>query len=336
MDRSALAINILFTCAGRKVSLVQAFRKALAKAGIAGDIIGVDVSPYSAVLNICDHRYLVPRADVDDYIPTLLQICHDHQVRLVMPLIDVDLLVLAEHKQQFAEHDILVMVSDPHVVRTCRNKWSTYRFFVDNGIPTVRTFSLEQLSGTDLRYPLFIKPISGSGSANAFKVNNAEELAFFARYVPNPIIQEFAAGDEYTLDALVDLSGNVINVVPRQRLEVRAGEISKGVTRKNWAIIEEAVRLLEKLGAIGPVCIQCFWDGQEVKFTEVNPRVGGGIPLSIAAGADYPYQIIKMALGEPVAPCIGKFQDGLYMFRYEEAVFVPERQVFDVRKSNSV
>ena len=265
---------------------MQAFQKALTRAGITGDMIGVDISPFSAVLNICDHRYLVPRADADDYIPTLLQICQEHQVRLVMPLIDVDLLVLAEHKQQFADLGSMVMVADPDIVRLCRNKRSTHQFFTDNRIPTVRTFTLKQLSDQGVSYPLFIKPVSGSGSINAFKVNNAEELAFFANYVPNPTIQELAAGDEYTLDALVDPAGNVINVIPRQRLEVRAGEISKGVTHKNWVIIEEAVRLLEKLGAIGPVCIQCFWDGQKVRFTEVNPRVGGGIPLTIAAGAD--------------------------------------------------
>ncbi len=228
------------------------------------------------------------------------------------------------------------MVSDPQVVRTCRNKWNTYRFFNDNGIPTVETFTIDQLDGKELKYPLFLKPISGSGSINTYRVNNAEELAFFVRNVPSPIIQEFAQGKEYTLDALVDLAGNIINIVPRQRIEVRAGEISKGVTSKNWVIIKEAVRLLENLGAVGPVTIQCFWDGQAVKFTEINPRLGGGIPLSIAAGADYPYQIIKFALGEYVAPCIGEFQDGLYMFRYEEAVFTIEKQISEIYRSNPI
>lgn len=328
--------NILFTCVGRKISVVQAFRKALTRAGITGEIIGVDMSPFSPVLTICDHSYLVPRTDADGYIPTLLKICHKHEVGLLIPLIDLDLIILAEHKRHFAESGTLVMVSDPQVVRTCRNKWSTYRFFTDNGIPTVQTFTFDQLDARELKYPMFIKPVSGSGSINTYKINNDEELAFFGRYVPSPIIQEFAEGNEYTLDALVDLAGNVINIVPRQRIEVRAGEISKGVTSKNWVIIEEAVRLLEKLGAVGPVTIQCFWDGQQVKFTEINPRLGGGIPLSIAAGADYPSQIIKFALGESVMPCIGGFQDGLYMFRYEEAVFAVEEQVFKIHKHNIV
>lgn len=322
-----MRINILFTCAGRKVSLIESFRRAMKQLQVDGTIIGTDVSPLSAALNVCDCGYIVPSASDQAYIPTLLSICREREVRLLMPLIDVDLLVLATHKSAFSEIGVLALVSSFDIIRTCRDKRATAHFFSRHEIPTVRTINSRDIENNLVQYPVFIKPSEGSGSAQSFEVCNADDLAFFLAYVPDPIVQEFARGQEYTIDTLSDLESNVINVVPRKRIEVRAGEISKGVTVKNWQIIEATADLLQKLDVIGPATVQGFYDGKQLRFTEINPRLGGGVPLTIAAGADYPLQIIRMALGESIEPRIGHFVDGLYMFRYEEAVYVHEEVV---------
>jgi carbamoyl-phosphate synthase large subunit len=318
--RNKRILNILFTCAGRKVALIKAFRCALNQLGIEGSLIGTDASPFSAALNVCDYHYIVPRVDDPTYIQSLLALCRDHDVKLLIPLIDLDLLILSEHQEMFSAHTILVLVSSPGVVHTCRDKSTTAQFFEKYNIPTVRTLDLDRIKETEIQFPLFIKPSNGSGSIKSFRVSDKYELEFFLSYVPDPIVQEFANGHEYTVDALSDLGGNVINAVPRKRIEVRAGEISKGVTVKNWLIIDATVHLLQHLRAIGPTTVQCFFDGDCIQFTEINPRVGGGIPLTIAAGADYPTQIIRMALGEHIKPCIGDFIDDLYMFRYEDSL----------------
>jgi carbamoyl-phosphate synthase large subunit len=317
--------HLLLTCAGRKVSLVNQFRHAFEQLGLDGRIIGVDSSSHSAVLNICDKSYVIPRCDHPEYVSTLLDVCHRHHVDLLMPLIDVDLLVLAEHREQFQAVGTLALISSLSVVQTCRDKERTARFFVEHQIPTVQNLSVDAVRQGQIPYPVFIKPTNGSGSQHAYKVHNREELEFFLRYVPRPMLQEFAVGQEYTVDVLCDLSGQPINAVPRRRLEVRAGEISKGVTCKDWRIINASVELAKKLGGIGPLTFQCFAGEADdsVRFTEINPRVGGGLPLSIAAGANYPEQILRMALGETVTPCLGNFDDEFYMFRYEEGVYVP-------------
>ena len=325
--------HLLLTCAGRKVSLVNQFRQAFDDLDIDGRIIGVDSSSHSAVLSVCDKSYIIPRCDHPAYVPTLLDVCERHRVQLLLPLIDVDLLVLAEHRERFREAGTLALVSSLPVVSICRDKESTSRFFDDNGIPTVRNLSVEDVRRGNLPYPVFIKPANGSGSQHAYKVQSREELDFFLRYVPRPMLQEFATGQEYTVDVLCDLAGRVINAVPRRRLEVRAGEISKGVTCKDWRIIRATVDLANKLGGFGPLTVQCFVsdDGDaSVRFTEINPRVGGGLPLSVAAGANYPKQIIRMALGQSLAPCIGDFADEFYMFRYEEGVYVPGASLQDI------
>ena len=325
--------HLLLTCAGRKVSLVNQFRQAFDDLDIDGRIIGVDSSSHSAVLSVCDKSYIIPRCDHPAYVPTLLDVCDRHRVQLLLPLIDVDLLMLSEHRERFRETGTLAMVSSLPVVRICRDKESTARFFEDNNIPTVRNLSIEDVRRGDVPYPVFIKPTNGSGSQHAYKVQNREELEFFLRYVPRPMLQEFATGQEYTVDVLCDLDRRVINAVPRRRLEVRAGEISKGVTCKDWRIIRATVDLANKLGGVGPLTVQCFVSDDadpSVRFTEINPRVGGGLPLSVAAGANYPKQIIRMALGQSLAPCIGDFADEFYMFRYEEGVYVPGASLQDI------
>lgn len=325
--------TLLLTCAGRKVSLVNQFRQAFDELDLDGQIIGVDSSSHSAVLSVCDKSYIIPRCDHPAYVPTLLEVCQKHRVQLLLPLIDVDLLVLAKHRERFREVGTLAMVSSLPVVQICRDKETTSRFFEERDIPTVSNLSIEDVRNGDVPYPVFIKPANGSGSQHAYKIRDREELDFFARYVPQPMLQEFAVGQEYTVDVLCDLNGRVINAVPRRRLEVRAGEISKGVTCKDWRIIDATVDLATKLGGIGPLTVQCFAgeDGDsKIRFTEINPRVGGGLPLSIAAGANYPKQIIRMALGQPIEPCIGDFADEFYMFRYEEGVYVPGASLADI------
>lgn len=325
--------TLLLTCAGRKVSLVNQFRQAFDELDLDGRIIGVDSSSQSAVLSICDKSYIIPRCDHPAYVPTLLDVCQRHRVQMLLPLIDVDLLLLAEHRERFRNIGTLALVSSLPVVRICRDKEGTSRFFEDNGIPTVRNLTVEDVRGGTVPYPVFIKPVNGSGSQHAYKVHNAEELEFFLRYVPQLMLQEFALGQEYTVDVLCDLDGRVINAVPRRRLEVRAGEISKGVTCQNWRIIRATVDLANKLGGVGPLTVQCFASedvATEIRFTEINPRVGGGLPLAVAAGANYPKQMIRMALGQPIEPCIGDFADEFYMFRYEEGVYVPGASLADI------
>ena len=137
--------HLLLTCAGRKVSLVNQFRQAFDDLDIDGRIIGVDSSSHSAVLSVCDKSYIIPRCDHPAYVPTLLDVCERHRVQLLLPLIDVDLLVLAEHRARFREAGTVALVSSLPVVSICRDKESTSRFFDDNGIPTVRNLSVEDV-----------------------------------------------------------------------------------------------------------------------------------------------------------------------------------------------
>ena len=143
------------------------------------------------------------------------------------------------------------------------------------------------------------------------------------------VTRKDSEGQEFTMDILADFDGKVINVVPRERIEVRAGEINKGRTVKEERLIEYGKVIVEKLGGIGPITIQCFIKGNEIKFIEINPRIGGGYPLSFVAGANYPELLIRMVLGEKIVPRLGEFEENLIMLRWEDAVFIKEENMKD-------
>ncbi|MDD5689511.1 MAG: ATP-grasp domain-containing protein [Caldisericia bacterium] len=319
-------INILITSAGRRGALVNCFKETISRIkGIGGKVVSVDASPLAAALYISDNHYIVPSIFSSNYIETLLDICKKEDIKLIIPTIDTELSILSQSKKKFEENGIIVSISDPKIIEICRNKLKTFQFFKENNIPTVETFSYCQVDKIEkLNYPLFIKPCSGSASINTYKINNKKELDFFINYINNPVIQEYAEGKEFTMDILADFNGKVLNVVPRERIEIRAGEINKGKTVKEERLIEYGKIIIEKLGGVGPLTIQCFVNGKNVKFTEINPRFGGGYPLSFAAGANYPELLIRMVLGEMVIPRLGEFEENLIMLRWEDAVFIKE------------
>jgi carbamoyl-phosphate synthase large subunit len=204
------------------------------------------------------------------------------------------------------------------------HKTETGAFFKKIGIDTPEIYSADDIVRGCYRLPLMVKPDDGSASSMVFKAETDEQLEFFRRYVPNAIIQEFIDGDEYTLDVFADLSGTVRCVVPRLRIEVRAGEVSKGMIVKHDRIIGLGKKVGECLpGACGCITLQCIENRQgEIKMVEINPRFGGGVPLAIEAGADMPKWVLQMVMGQEVGDVEHSYRDGLMMLRYDDAIFV--------------
>jgi len=325
-----MCFNILFTSVGRRVSLVQHFRDALSELHLVGKLVGADMAASAPALHVVDEKYLVCRVTDQDYIPQLLDICERESIDLLIPLIDTELLVLAENNEKFKEVGTAALVSDPDVIRIAMDKHNTHRFLAENGFATPKVFNVDEALGRDdIEYPLVIKPARGSASIGVTKIGNKEELEFFKDKLNNPILEECLHGSEYTLDVLVDFDEKVRCVVPRKRLEVRAGEVSKGMTVKDKRIIMTGKRVVEALkGVLGPITVQGFLTGDgEFKLTEINPRFGGGHPLAIVAGADYPRWIIEMMLERDPKIRLDGWEDGVVMLRYDEAVFTRRQDI---------
>ncbi len=310
--------NILITTIGRRVTLTKIFKKELNRLG--GKLIVSDHSPLAPALYQADGYYLTPRVDAPDYLATLLKICRTENIKVIIPLLETAFPLLAEQRIKLEKAGIYLLLSDLAVIKTCQDKYKLYQYFKNNQLPTPLTFLPGQLKKH--KFPLLIKPRCGQGSQQVFKLNNQKEYDFFSTYIEDPIIQEYIEGTEFTIDTVSDLAGRLLAAVPRKRIEVRGGEVSKAVTVKEERLINWTKEIMEGMKMSGPANLQAIiTPGDEIKFIELNPRFGGGVPLSYQAGVNYPKIIISLIKEEEVKPFLGEFEDGLAMLRYDRPLF---------------
>ena len=273
-------------------------------------------------LAYCDYKRKMVAMKDEQYINNLLEICIADSIDLLIPTIDTDLLVLSENKERFEAIGTRVMISSPDMIRICRDKNLTSQFFVDCGLyaPLPVNNWMDYSAG----YPAFIKPKDGSSSINAFKVENKEELEVYAGQVEDYIVQPFVDGREYTIDIFCDWSGKPISIVPRERMQVRAGEVLKTQICMDTKMIAEARELCEKFRPCGPMTVQLIRDEKGADwFIEINPRFGGGAPLSMKAGARSAEAILKMLYGEEVE-YITDIADNAVYSRFDQSVCINE------------
>jgi carbamoyl-phosphate synthase large subunit len=313
--------NVLLTAGSRRVALVQAFRAALRTISVPGSVIVTDVNPLSPAVHVADRSYRVPLATDESYVTELLTICEAEQVRLVVPTIDDELAVVAAARDQFKAIGAVVASSPAATAAICNDKYETCSRLIAAGVSAAKTYLPAQLT-EDMALPLFIKPRVGRGAVGAFPVRSADELDFFLRYVPTPIVQEYLDGPEFTIDVLCDFDGKPLSIVPRERVVVRAGVIDRGRTVNNQRLIRLAEAACAALPFAGAINIQCRMRYEQPVIFEINPRFSGGIPLTIQAGADFPAMLLKLAMGRRVDPIIGAFKDDLWMTSFESSFFV--------------
>jgi carbamoyl-phosphate synthase large subunit len=319
--------TVLVSSAGRRVELLRGFRDALAAAGLAGRVLAADRSWYSSAFHEADEGLLVPSCDEDAFVPAVLDLCEKHAVDLIVPTIDPELPVYAAARERFAGAGVTVAVSGPEAVTIAADKVRTHAWLVETGLPTVRQAGVDVVRADPpgWPFPLVVKPRFGSAGIGVAVVHDAAELDVAAR-AGEVVVQEVARGREHTIDLLVDRAGRCVSAVPRRRLEVRAGEVTKAVTVRSSALEDVAARVAERLpGAYGPLTVQVFSDEDGgLAVIEVNARFGGGFPLAREAGADHPRWLVEEVAGLTSTADRGAWRPGLVMLRYDAAVFVDE------------
>lgn len=315
-------MKILITSVGRRVELVQAFGEAARRLGMALTLYGADMSLSAPALYYCDKQVQVPRIKDPTYIPTLLDICKQEKIDVLFPTIDTDLLLLAQHKAEFLRQGTQVLISAEDKVALCRDKRLTEAYFRSLGLSCPRT--VDHVDRYAEGFPAFIKPKDGSSSIFAYKVENEEELRTYAAQVPDYIIQPFIEGTEYTVDIFCDPEGNPIYITPRIRLEVRAGEVLKTRISQEPAILEEMQRLVADYKPCGAITVQLIQQKDTGKnfYIEINPRFGGGAPLTMKAGANAAEALLRLMAGQKLGYQEGAAEDGAVYSRFDQSVRV--------------
>lgn len=314
--------HVLFTGIGRRVELVQAFRQAALTLGMDLKIYGADMSGTAPALVFCDAIRMVCAMRDSDYIPQLIRICQQDGIDLLIPTIDTDLLVLSQNVEKFRNIGTRVLVSRMDEIRICRDKNLIVSFFKECGLLTPETTNdYRRYQGG---YPCFIKPKDGSSSINAFRVDSESAIPVYVGLIGDYIIQDFIEGEEYTVDIFCDFGGNPIYITPRKRLAVRGGEVLKTQICQDRIITEECRKLIRKFRPCGPVTVQLIRDEKngDDYYIEVNPRYGGGAPLSMKAGADSAQALLRLLSGEEVVYQENAARDGEIYSRFDQSVRV--------------
>jgi carbamoyl-phosphate synthase large subunit len=316
--------NILLSSAGRRTSLLKALRAAAHARGVRA--FAADCDALAPALYLADEAFLLPRIRDEEFVPRLLDLIARQNIALVVPTIDTELPVLADLAQTGAAGACVLLVSSPEVIALSGDKWLMGEFFRARGVRTPRSWLPEQALTAALPERIFLKPRDGSASQHAYAARR-DELEHVLPRVPNAIVQERLEGREITIDALLDLAGRPIHLVPRVRIKTVGGESIQGVTLDDAELRPWLIGVLELLaaaGARGPLTLQAFATPEGPVLSEVNPRFGGGFPLTQAAGGRYPEWLLSMLAGEPVEPCFGRYEKGLYMTRYYVEHFTRE------------
>jgi carbamoyl-phosphate synthase large subunit len=309
-------MNILFLSSGSRNLLLNELQEKNQEL----TIYCADCDKLAPTLHDRFHSFVIPELTDKAYIESILSICEANQITGVFPLIDPEISVIAENAELFLARKIIPFVSAKETVDLCFNKLEFFNACLKNDIPAIPTYTTMEakclLESQVLSFPLFAKPNNGSGSNGIGKVKNYADLEYFCQKSSETIIQEFVEGEEFGADVYFDyLTGEPVSMGIKKKLKMRSGETDKAVTVKNKQIEELVAKIHQRFQFKGPVDIDIFKINNNYFVSEINPRFGGGFPLSLAAGADFTVNILENLKGKASEKNI-EFRAGIYMMKY--------------------
>lgn len=322
-------MNILFSSAGRRVGLINCFRQSASDLGEPLRVVATDLNTeLSPACRSADLSIGVPPVNDPGFIDRMLEICEAEDVRIVVPTIDPELSHWARAADRFASIGTRVVISEESIVALARDKLATSRLLLENGLEAPRSGTIQEVTEDpdSWHWPLIAKPVDGSGSRGIVHLEKPADLSQLDSSSSTLFVQELISGREYTVNMYFDRDGKFGCAVPHWRVEVRAGEVSKGITERHPELASVAERLGGVLkGASGPLCFQAIVrpDGTAVVF-EINARFGGGYPLAHQAGAPFARWLLEEVLERPSTVC-NDWRDDLVMLRFDDAIYFPRK-----------
>jgi carbamoyl-phosphate synthase large subunit len=315
-------VNVLLTCVGRRNLFVKKFKNAV---GLHGKVLACDSSDAAPALLDADLRFRVPSMDHPAYYDTLIDICAEHRVRLLVSVNDLELGGLSSLVNRFRAVGTVALVSSSEVIATCQDKWAAYRWLQAHDISTPRTYltcddAHRALGEGMVQFPLVIKPRWGTSSIGVERVHNEHELrlahewgqiqvrrAIFARAsqaAPDQcmIVQEWVDGQEHGLDIINDLNGNHVATLARRKLAMRAGNTDRAISVNDPQFDRLGKHMGQRLGHVGPLDCDVILGDRGCQVIDLNPRFGGGYPFSHFAGADVPAALVAWLQHETPRP----------------------------------
>ncbi len=297
-------MNILFSTVGRRGYIVDYFREHLPQGSV---LVGTSDrndcnSEFTSGFSHCDKSYIVPSIKNEQaYIDKLLDICKQEKIDMLLSFYDYDTYILSQYLDKFKKMGVKPVISTREVNTIAFDKIKTFNFLTKEGFYTPWTMSSEEINKKEIpSYPVIVKPRFGFGSNAISIAHNKEEVDFFLKYYDNEemLVQEFIDGAEYSFDILNDFEGKVVTAVVKRKMKMRSGETDQGYAIKSEHFRDWALKLGEALGHTGPLDVDFFIRDNKPYILELNPRFGGGYPMTHLSGINFPKLLIDLANNE--------------------------------------
>lgn len=323
--------NILFCSVGRRATLLKYLRQSM---NGCGKLIAADLSPVAPALFFADASFLVPRIDASGYMDKVLEICVRNDVRAITSLIDPEIELLAKHRTVFEKMGVLLLCPAVWTAQLCFDKYKMYTYLRDKGIRTVLTYDSlegfkEGLDKGEVSFPVFMKPVSGSGSVGIDKVCNWEEA--FIKFNDGKfvyIIQELMTGGDCNADVYVDcISHKPVAIFGKKKIESRMGGANKTVSFKDQKLYDFVEEVCAVFELNGPCDMDFFIKDGAYYLTEINPRFGGAYLHAHRAGVDFIKLIINNMHGIENTSTIGEYEEDVVMMMYDDVVLVRKSEL---------
>ena len=317
-------MNILFTSVGRRCELLKDFRKTL---GDKLKIVVTDNSPYAPAPAFADVVYRVPLINDITYISTILEICKNEKIDAITTLIDPEISILADHRAEFDELGVEVLAPYKETADLCFDKYEMFKYLKEKGVPTVLTFGSfadfkDAYDRNEIKFPVFVKPRTGSGSVGARKVESLELLEELTARDTSLIIQEFMDGKDMDADVYVDtFTHEPVAIFSKKKISTTIGGANKTISFKDEALFEFVKNAMKHFKFNGPLDMDLFYKDGQYYLSEINPRFGGAYLHAYGAGVDFPKLIYTNVVEKKANdPIIGEYEENVCMLMYDSVV----------------
>lgn len=325
--------NLLFCSVGRRGRLLRNVKETIGKTGL---LVGTDNKSTAPALQFCDRQYVVPRITDPGYVDLILDICRKNDVKAVTTLIDPEIEILAANAHRFKEIGVTPLCPAPQSAIYCFNKYELYKYLVEKGIRTPLTFHdwdefTSALSDGRISFPVFMKPVCGSGSVGAHRVYTLEQAeADWNSGEHDYIIQELMTGGDCDADVYVDtISHRAVAAFSKRKIETRIGGASKTISFKDPKLFKFIEQICSVFEFNGPLDMDFFIRDGEYYLSEINPRFGGAYLHAYGAGVDFIQLIVNNINGIENPVNIGNYDDDVLMLMYDDVVICKADQLVD-------
>ncbi len=317
-------INFLCLNAGRRATLLKNLKQSL---GDGVKIVATDNWSVAPALFFADNYYITKKINENGYMEEIFNICEKEKINVIATLIDPEIALIAKHKEEFKKRGILPLVPSYNTAQLCFDKYKMYEYLKENNIPTPLTFNnpndfYKAYENKEISFPVFIKPITGSGSVGAQKIETQQQLQKALNDNQHTyIIQEYMDCGDIDTDVYIDcISGEIVSIFSKKKIETRIGGASKTISFIDSELFDFILNLTKKFDFSGAIDVDLFYKNGKYYLNEINPRFGGAYLHAFGAGVDFFKYIKNNCLKIENKSNIGDYKKNILMLMYDEVV----------------